>query len=221
MKLLVVDAGNHSLKVALFSGRRMVVRSRASYSMAERLSEHVRRWGYEKGLIVSTVYELNGYLKVLFPRASLLVPRELDLPSAYSLRSLGPDRLAASYPFIRRGESAVVVVCGSAITLNVVYRGIFYGGPIFPSPARLSSVYRSFSFSSLDLHRDSVKAVEDGIKMSVVGGIREALRWIDREFSIEKKYITGRCPFALRVGGKVVPDLVLIGGRWILEDALL
>jgi len=214
---LVVDAGNSSVKIGLFKGNRLVLRITSSYDSVPSAGEHVVKVGYDKGIIISVAYELNDYLLRFFPRSHLLIPSRLSLPTRYSLSTLGPDRLAASYPFIVKKTSAIVAVCGTAVTVNVIKDGVFLGGPIFPSFDKLRSAYLSLSMMGRKLHPDSLGAIEDGIKYSILGGVREVMRDMERRHGIRRKYLTGGCAHALKVGGKIVPDLVLLGGRMILD----
>ncbi len=213
---LVVDAGNFSVKIGLFKGNRLVLRIASSYALLPSAARSLPE--YDRGLVVSVAYELDGYLLRLFPKTRPLVPSRLPIPTRYSPSTLGPDRLAAAYPFIRRRENAIVVVCGSAITVNVVKDGVFLGGPILPSFHRLRSAYLSLSMMARRLHPDSRRAIEEGVRYAVLGGVREVIRDVERRFGIRRKYLTGGCVHELKVGGKVLPDLVLFGGRMLLEE---
>ena len=214
---LVVDAGNTYVKFGLFRGSRLVLRITTTYDLLPVAGQQVASIGYERGLLISVAYELNDYILKHLPRTELLLPSRVKVPTEYSLTTLGPDRLAAAYPFIARGESAIVAVCGTAITVNVVKRGVFLGGPIFPSFSKLKFAYLSLSMMGRRLHPDSLKAIEDGIRYAILGGVREVMRDMERRHGIRRKFLTGGCAHELKVGGRIVPDLILLGGRMLIE----
>ncbi len=214
---LVVDAGNTYVKLGLFKGSRLVLKITTTYDLLPIAGQHVAALGYERGLLVSVAYELNDYILKHLPRTVPLIPSRLKVPTEYSLATLGPDRLAAAYPFIARRESAIVAVCGTAITVNVVKGGVFLGGPIFPSFRKLKFAYLSLSMMGRRLHPDSLRAIEDGMRYAVLGGVREVMRDMERRYGIRRKFLTGGCAHDLKVGGKIVPDLILLGGRMLMD----
>jgi len=196
------------------------LRASSSYDLLPSLGRYLSDVGYDGAIVISVAYELNDYILRHIRGGILLVPERLSIPTRYSLKTLGADRLASAYPFVARGESAIVVVCGSAVTVNVVKDGVFHGGPIFPSFDRLRRAYLSLSMMGRRLHPDSLNAIESGIRYAILGGVREVMRDVERRYGIRRKYLTGGCAHRMKVGGKIVPDLILLGGRMILEDLI-
>jgi len=214
----VIDVGNSYVKVGFFRDGRLVVRMRISYDRIDFLTENVDTFRYDRGLLISVVPSVGNYLLSRLKKLQLLKPKDLPIKSTYSLESVGADRIAAAYPLIRRRRNGMVIVCGSAITINLVVSGVFYGGPILPSFKGLEVGYSSLAMMGKKLHPDSSRAINEGIRYAILGGVREATRVLERRFDVKERWITGGCAKEIRTRGRFMDDLILVGGKMILED---
>ncbi len=201
MKVLVVDAGNTSVKLALFEGKRIA-------------------FFYDGGILVSVVPEINKYILRIFSGLVLLKPWEINIPSKYSLKAVGADRIASVYPFIKRKESVIMVLFGTAITVNVVKNGTFYGGPIFPPEIGLEHSYNILSMKNANLHPDTLTAVSTAKNSMIYSGVVYEVERLKREFSIKKVVVSDNYRF-IRKGWEIKVFPVIYGAFEIYKDRIL
>lgn len=192
MKILVIDAGNTNLKLAIFEGGRLKRFISSSYELAEGIEYN----DYDRGILVSTVKPLNKTILRKFPNVYLLEPERLNIKSNYSLSLVGPDRIAASYPFIKRGKDAIILLLGTSITINIIKNGIFYGGPIFPPYKGIRTSYGILSMAG-HIKGDTFKAINRAIDYAFKGGLMYALRDIKKMFGIKDVYVPKDFPYEI------------------------
>ncbi|MBQ8270734.1 MAG: type III pantothenate kinase [Bacteroidaceae bacterium] len=137
---LIIDIGNNSTKLFLFSGEQIILHTRKTGSTVELLAEWSRTYNIEKA-IVSTVIDItagqkseiesHGYPVVWFNN-------EIPVPIGIKYRTphtLGSDRLAAAVEAASEapGHNLLVIDAGSAITIDIIDKeGNFCGGNIAP-----------------------------------------------------------------------------------------
>lgn len=189
MRILVIDAGNTNLKLAIFENGRLKRFISSSYELAGGLDYK----DYDKGILVSTVKSLNNTILRKFPNVFLLEPEKLNIKSNYSLSVVGADRIAASYPFIKRGKDAIILLLGTSITINIVKSGVFYGGPIFPPYKGIIASYGILSMAR-SIKGDTLKAINRATDYMFKGGLIFALNDIKREFGIRDVYVSKDFP---------------------------
>jgi type III pantothenate kinase len=145
---------------------------------------------------------------------------------------LGFDRWAALVGAWARepGRAAVVVDCGSAVTVDALQAdGRHLGGIIFPGPAMMVDAFhartglpREEAPAPFDLAASSTgQAVASGARTAVLGGIERALRHWEARLPGASRWLTGgdAPQFAadLPVGMRLAPHLVL-EGLWVMMD---
>lgn len=139
---------------------------------------------------------------------------------------LGFDRWAALVGVWARapGRAAVVVDCGSAVTVDALQAdGRHLGGVIFPGPAMMADAFhartdlpRDASVVPFDLAASGTgQAVASGAWTAVVGGIERALRQWEARLPGATRWLTGGdapdLAVELPADLRVVPHLVLEG----------
>lgn len=174
MSFLAIDAGNSSVKAALWDGAwGETVRWPSDPASVETWAERLSRLGAASGSgLASVVPDLTPTLaeavQVTFGTAAVVVSPDLPLPFRMAYRTphtLGTDRLAAAVAAhaLADGRPVVALDAGSAITTEVVSAEPAYlGGAILPGPDLLRRA----------LARDTrqLPEVEWTLPASVVGG---------------------------------------------------
>ncbi|MEO0138851.1 MAG: type III pantothenate kinase [candidate division WOR-3 bacterium] len=212
MRILVIDAGNTNLKLAIFDNGRLKRFISSSYQLAEGL----RYNDYDKGILVSTVKPLNETILRVFPNVYLLEPERLHIKSNYSLSVVGADRIAASYPFIKRGKDAIILLSGTSITLNIVKGGVFYGGPIFPPYKGVMASYGILSMAR-SIKGDTLIAINRAVDYTFKGGLIHALKDIKREFGIKDVYVSNDFPYHIPNSKKLAYPVIYGAYELILD----
>ena len=136
---LVVDIGNHSMKLVLFVDDRIELTETHTSDYKKNLLRFVNGHNYDRSILSSVDKSDPEIESILQDKNSLLVFKATvatPLKINYStLESLGPDRVAASLAGwqLSGGGNVLVVVAGSCITYNIVdSNGTFVGGAISP-----------------------------------------------------------------------------------------
>ncbi len=211
MRALIVDAGNSNLKLAVFEGKSLKSLTILSHSLLERLKVP----DYDYGIIISTVKGLNSLLSRIFPRTFVFSPKGIKFRSEYSLDLVGADRIAACYPFLKSGKDAILVISGTAITINVVKKGVFYGGPILPPFSNIKKSYGILAISRIE--GDTERAISTAIEGMFTGGLERMIEDIKKSFKIREVFVSHDLPYKVR-GAKSIPYPVIFGAHSLLLD---
>ena len=137
---LIIDIGNNSTKLFLFSGEQIILHTRKRGNPVELIAEWSKAYNIKKA-IVSTVINLtaeqkkeiesNGY-PILWFSNETPVPIGIKYSTPHTL---GSDRIAAAVGAASEapGRNLLVIDAGSAITIDIVDKeGNFCGGNIAP-----------------------------------------------------------------------------------------
>lgn len=213
MRALILDAGNTNLKVAVIEGGKLKFLAISSYSFAENLKVPY----YKFGILVSTVKRLNSTLTHLFPRTFVLSPKDLNLRSEYSLDLVGADRIAASYPFLKLKRDAILIISGTAITINVIKDGVFYGGPIFPPFSNMKTSYGILAISGV--RGDTERAMNAAIEGMFFGGLVQIVKDLKKTYKIREVFVSHDLPYKIP-GAKRIKYPVIFGAHTLLLDIL-
>jgi type III pantothenate kinase len=247
--VLCVDAGNRFVKYALVSRGRLIRLGRRDTRDPARLVSGMRRYAGElarvEGVVVSSVVpslnaRLARTLRGVTGRTPLFVGYRSPLPFRLAVAApsrLGVDRICAASGAVRRGaRSAVVVDVGSAVTVDLVARGVFRGGIILAGPALALHALSAHTEQLPDIDParllargqrfDSTEAAMiSGATVGGAGAIREAVRFVSRSLPRRPRvYLTGGgAPALVRHlprSWRVDPDLVHKGLHelWRLEQ---
>ncbi|NPB07011.1 MAG: type III pantothenate kinase [Aquificae bacterium] len=125
MELLTVDAGNTSVDLGFWSGRKLVRVEKVPLKELGRLPVIKL-----KGLGVCVRPSLMPLLKEKLPLLRWVEHGTVPLKVRYEPpRSLGLDRLVNAYGFLKLfGPSGAVVSAGTALVVDLVLNGVFEGG---------------------------------------------------------------------------------------------
>jgi len=240
--ILCLDIGNTRVKLAVLEEGRVV----AGESVAtprkrrdENLELSIRR-------VSSAVLALDGAVfSSVVPEAAPGVAESVNIttglrPGAVTHRSVFPFELAVAEPervgvdrlcaaagaLPGKRRNTIVVDAGTAVTVDVVRDGKFLGGLILPGPAiALAALSKA---SQLPLISDRLidpaptafdttePAMILGSMAAVIGGVREAVRYLEsRVGTVSRRVITGglaaRLVPQLTAGWHHEPDLTMIG----------
>ena len=163
--LLVVDVGNSTIHLGLFSGEKLSYRYRMPAfprHTEQKYSEEIKGFLLKNGIalplkaviIASVVTELTEVLllaiRVLSNEAPLVVDATLDTGFKFEvsrLEEIGADRIADMVAAVAMfGPTALVVDLGTATTISIVKDLRFKGGAILPGIGLMSeSLHRGTS----------------------------------------------------------------------------
>lgn len=205
MLLLTIDIGNTSTKICAFDDEKLVQAvagpglgteavetmlncnsvAGISYCCVGNDTEHIREW-------------LSGCrIPCLILDENTKVPLEIR----YSGRGkLGADRIAAAVGAVENGDSGLVVDAGTAMTLDVVERGVFKGGNISPGLGlRFSSLHNytcklpmvSVEGEIPSFGHDTDTAIRSGVVYGVVAELSAAFDRAKSECENIKMILTG------------------------------
>lgn len=137
---LIIDIGNNSTKLFLFSGKQILLHTRKTGNATELIDEWSKQYCIRRA-IVSTVIDItdeqkraiesHGYPVLWFNNATR-IPIGIKYRTPHTL---GSDRLAAAVGAAEEapGRNLLVIDAGSAITYDIVDKeGNFCGGNIAP-----------------------------------------------------------------------------------------
>lgn len=137
-RVLTVDIGNSSTKVALHEGERIIASSTFAYPDPD----SIFRMGEDhdvEGVVYSCVGKdaggIAGKLCERWGDRFVELTSDLPLPITvdYTGRStLGADRVAAAVGVMEEGKSTLVIDAGTAVTSDLVEGFVFRGGNISP-----------------------------------------------------------------------------------------
>lgn len=209
---LIIDIGNSFAKVAVFERGEMVEIFRFPNRSLEGLSDVVRSYSLDKG-IVSSVITIDSKMEEQLnslgvPLLTLSPDTPLPIHNLYKTpETLGPDRLAAVVGAYERcrGENALVIDVGTCITYDFIdASGRYHGGNISPGI--------TMRFKALHVYTDRLPLVEmcgdfdilgfsteTAIRSGVMRGVELEIKGYIRE--MQDKY--GRL-FVFLTGGDVV-----------------
>lgn len=212
-KIVVIDVGNTSTSVGIFSGGRILKRDRIATSI--RLPARVQAKmagvagrttpdGVVLSCVVPTVKKLwaNSARKLWpnIPRVYVNHHCKLGVPITYPKpETIGADRLANACEAAHRyGAPVIVADFGTAVTFDIVRRKKGYvGGVIAPGPALMFSYLSEktalLPHSTLGPVRNSVgKSTAEAMRLGAVWGYRGLVREILKELTarIGEKGIT-------------------------------
>jgi len=230
VRALLLDAGNSSVKVAIWEGKELEVflrlPTREVLKEPERLVEELRGVRASKIVVASVVKEVSKVVKENF-HGALFVSADLNLPINIDYKRpdlLGADRIAIACGGLEFAESFIAVSCGTATVVDIVEERTFKGGIIFPGLGTMAESLNSKTSqlpkvqpeSEINVPGKSTKeCIKAGILLSTVGGIKEVIR----RFPNCKVLITGGWGRIINeyLQGSYIPDLSLIGLKKIAE----
>jgi type III pantothenate kinase len=254
---LVADLGNTRSHLALFDRGQLVAKAAVPNADAE--GEPERGWlaflrSLEEKPTRLALASVNPAMKLRYVkwasgelgREPLVLGETLRPPIVLDVRepgSVGADRVADAIWAARRlkGRAAIVVDCGTAITLNVVSaQGAFLGGAIAPglgTQARslaektallprieIASGMKARSKAPAPIGRDTVSCIESGVFWGSVGLVDLLASKMEEELGAKAIVVATGGDAALVASGsrrieRVVPDLTLEGIALALDPS--
>jgi type III pantothenate kinase len=234
---LVIDIGNTSVKAAIFDGRDVVITERISDAGIDAIRTFCGEARIEK-IIVSSVAvdpsetvaklrEAGYYVHLLTWQSKFPFKNMYQTPE-----TLGVDRLAAVAGAISQfGKSTILVIdAGSAITYDLVSKGVFRGGTISPGmEMRFKALHAftgrlplcSYSHDFRYPTTNTVDAITGGVVMGLAFELNEYIRSIRKEYNDLITVLTGGDSglFTELIDDEfiTIPDLVIEGLNFLLE----
>jgi type III pantothenate kinase len=234
---LIVDIGNTTTKLAVYSGGKKLSVSRINELSCEELEKKCSGYKIQRA-IISSVKKLPPFISDLIfaniPKVHILshkskLPFKLDYET---IETLGTDRIAAvagAFSLFPEAET-LIIDAGSAITFDFLSAGIYKGGNISPGIAMRFKALNQFT-GSLPLVKISEKytfpgrntkdAITAGVITGVIYEINEYIRTFEKKETELKIIFTGGDSGYLKE--KInhqytyMPDIVLDGLNYILE----
>jgi type III pantothenate kinase len=234
---LVIDIGNTSVKAALFEERNLVITGRIDYTGIDSIRSFCGEARIEKAIVSSVASDPSEIINGL--EGMVCYVHQLTWQSRYPFEilyqtpdTLGVDRLAAVAGAISRfGKSNMLIIdAGSAITYDLVSKGVFRGGTISPGMEMrfralhtftgrlpLCSYSRDFRYPATN----TIEAITGGVVMGLAFELNEYIRTIRKEYSDLLTIITGGDSnlFAELIDEDflTIPNLVIEGLNYLLE----
>jgi type III pantothenate kinase len=234
---LIVDVGNTSTKIAVFSDSKKISVSRINDLTCEEFEEKLSDKRIQK-VIVSSVKRLPHFVTDLLvshiPFVHLLSHKsKLPFKTEYQTpESLGPDRIAgvAGAYNLFPGEDVLVIDAGTAITYDFLNGSIYKGGNISPGiEMRFKALHKFTSrLPILSLREDYTSPginTADAILAGVINGsiyeINEYIRTFEKKHNNCKIILAGGDSGYLKdkLNHQItyMPDIVIDGLNFILE----
>jgi pantothenate kinase type III len=249
--LLCIDAGNSTVKLAMLENGNVVslLKRETAAGLHARARLSIPRGfinskeGIDGAVIACVVPALNKILEKEVKRATGLKPvfitSKAHLPFALSVARpgrVGSDRIAAASAVSESSMGTVIIDIGSAITVDLVAGGAFWGGLIMAGPDLALKALNDYTANLPRIRFPSMKALfpatfDDtsaamlsGTAIGVLGAVKAAVRELEHSRGRTcRKFITGggAKPFLgkLPSSWKYDPDLVLKGlyRLWMLN----
>ena len=234
---LIIDIGNSSSKLALYSESKKVSGGRFGDLTSEILEEFISTERIDKAILSSTggipefILELGRnripFLHILSHSSEFPFSIEYQTPE-----SLGTDRVAAvagAFEYFP-GFDILVIDAGTAITFDYLSGQVYKGGNISPGISMRFKALNAFTkrlplvSESQEFHlpgRNTFEAIAAGVITGVTYEINEYIRTFKKKHTGFKIILTGGDSEFLRkrIGHHVIflPDIVTDGLNYILE----
>lgn len=201
--MLVIDAGNTSVKFARVARRHAMPRLLASVPTTRlapaRVKSLVRRSGCASAMASCVVPDLRKILRAGCPFVSFVgQSTRLNFPTKVDRRTVGADRLANMAEAARRfGKGALVADFGTAATFDLLDgRGCFAGGAIAPGLRMLSEslAAKTALLSAIAATPPKLFAgrnTREALRAGVVGGYAGLVRHLLRQLPARRIVFTG------------------------------
>ena len=231
--MLVIDAGNTSVKFARVARRHATPRLLATVATAQlapaRVKAVVRRSGCASAMASCVVPAIRKVLRAGCPSLAFVGKSSpLNFPTAVDRGTVGADRLANMAEAVCRfGKSALVADFGTAATFDLLDgRGCFAGGAIAPG---LRVMVKALSEETAQLpitklappRRAAGRNTQEALRSGVAGGYVGLVRHLLRELPAKHVVFTGgdAALVAKLTGLKVIIDpLWTLKGVSVLGD---
>lgn len=207
MRVLAVDIGNTMVDFGLFDEGRMVFY--LTVSRGRLFDEDVLDSlpNFDCAVLLSVVPSVTDTFKERLGKLGDVVqfdPWRIEIPKTeYDLDQLGHDRFANIYAlYFKYGRTGIVVDFGTAITIDVLKRGVHKGGVIMPGfKTSLDCLNEKAEKINIEdfvspvssVGKNTREAVSTGILLGTVGAVKHFIRLMRAEFKLgpTKVVLTG------------------------------
>lgn len=189
-RTFVIDQGNTTTKVGIFSGNKIIENRRVARGGEEELIQSINQLGCRGG-IVSSVREDNGQKLLDGLNASTLqMRRDLFMPFAIAYdtpETLGVDRLAnvAGALQLCDTEDILIIDCGSCITTTTISKRTLIGGSISPGLNMRFAALDQFTGQLplvapsgeeiVPIGKTTVQSIQSGVQLGILAEIKEII----------------------------------------------
>lgn len=191
--MLVVDAGNTSVKAALVvrEGGKPRLLDSLDHRNARRIRDHFQSAKPRSAFAVSVAPEVTAVLRRACPGMQFVAPDSpLNCGCVVDRKTVGADRLANMAEAARRfGRRVVVADFGTAATFDLLDQdGIFAGGAIAPGLGMMAGALRSGTAQLPETvigvpHRYAGRNTAEALRAGVAGGYAGLVRHLVAELS--------------------------------------
>ena len=209
-KILAIDIGNSYTKLGIFDMRGNLEKILKTQTKLLYKIRNLKRKNFNKVLFSTVVPKAKSVLKEIFPFAYEIKNEKIPIKINYHSNP-GTDRVLNCF-FIKEKfgiQNAIVIDAGSAITIDVLLNGSFYGGVILPGiKMYLQTLHSNTNLLPMldisDLYNDEKypkyigKSTKECIKIGLLegfirGNLSHLIKSIKREVKLKKMkiFITG------------------------------
>ncbi len=240
---IVIDIGNSNIKIYTHltgNVRRLVISNTMDHYVKSNIEGAIDLLKVEQATICSVVPVVTDLTIDLLSKYNIDI--KLIEPANFSklidfgnidYKQMGADRVVTTYAAIEKyGPNVIVFDLGTAITVDVVVKGVYTSGYIFPGMNLQKSALiaganqlSDFEFQSLQSNNiciDTNSQISDGIIFGIIGAIKEFVNTSKSHFENESTVVlTGGTLYELLrlIGEKKLRKL--IDFQWYYEKNLM
>lgn len=203
-KIVAVDHGNTAMKLFLSEGDEIADKIILDSGDYEGALRQIDSWNAEGAIVCSSgtrkeeweKYSEDGDLLILDSQTPLPVRIDYSTPE-----TLGADRIALAAGAVKIGQGDTLIAdCGTAVTLDLVLKGVFKGGNISPGLSlRFRSLHEYTALLPLveasgkvrDFGDDTESAIRSGVINGLVYEITGTMEKAISEYGCRKMILTG------------------------------
>jgi type III pantothenate kinase len=237
-KKLITDFGNTFQKLAVFDGKKLVLKEAIRGLDAVALSGFIEKNGPFTGIILSSVANHDVVLENILSRSGRFILLDSKTPVPFknlyhTPETLGKDRIAAvtAARSLFPGKNVLVIDAGTCLTFDIITAdGDYPGGAISPGIRMRFRALHTFTgklpliepegFDEL-IGKSTMESLLSGVLNGVLAEITNVVSQYHEKFEDLKVIITGGdhqfLHNKLKINIFAVPDLVLLGLNEILD----
>lgn len=235
---LIIDQGNTSVKIALYSNVSLVSFDRIDNPGVQEIKHICSQYAIERAILSSVKKDNTGIVGILdnnsIPFIELTDQTPLPISISYKTpQTLGRDRIAAVIGawVLNPGQPSLVIDAGTAVTYDFIDKtGCYIGGNISVGLELRNKALNSYTdnlpYISLegdtpDLGYSTETALRSGITYGLVFEIERYIEAIKTKHTAVSIFLTGgdakRLANKLKYAIFAEPNLVMIGLKRILD----
>ncbi len=197
----ILDVGNSNIHFAIISNNNIVDYFIVNCSEGGKISEIMEEKGVTRLVISYVSNKCFKNIPFVEKTEKIILGNEVKKRFKWTYDSMGMDRIANVYYIIKNRGSGIVISLGTMFVIDVIKKGKFLGGLIFPGySSQIDCVNAKSDFIKLtpypakgnDLLAVTTEgAVRSGVYNILVNGITETIDTVAKRFNVHKIVATG------------------------------